>query len=244
MKSNGFPEGSGFTLMELLIALSLFSAIAGILMSSFFQFNRQANRMESMLRLGQEVRILERILRNDIQSAVYLYELMKDPQQEMDGRKSGIFGIDETLGSKDGDRLHMHVNAPSRFQRTLLAENDPEIHEVSYFIEESDEGDFQFIRREEFFVDPEITEGGRSIVHTLSYHIVSFDVKYYKGAEEEPLDEWDSSENVKAGSKNDILPSGVVVSLEIRGDDGESLTSELQVNLRPEMGTAVDWRKP
>jgi len=244
MKGNCFSSGTGFTLMELLIALSLFSAIAGILMSSFFQFNRQANRMESMLQLRQELRILERIIRNDIQSAIYLYEFMKDPQQEMDGRKSGIFGIDEMLGSKNGDRLHMHVNAPSSFQRTLPAEKDPEIHEVSYFLENTDKEHFQFKRREEFFVDPEITEGERSIVHTLSHHITSFDVKYYQGSETEPRDEWDSSENSKNSSGASILPSGVVVTLEIKGDGGESLTSELQVNLRPPMGRRIVWRKP
>ena len=200
--------------------------------------------MESMLHLRQEMRILERIIRNDIQSVVYLHEFMKDPQNEMDGRKSGIYGINETLGDKDGDILHMHVNAPSRFQRTLPAKYDPLIHEVSYYIEEVNEGDFQFKRREEFYVDPDITEGERSIIHTLSHHIISFDVKYFLGAAEDPLEEWDSSENAKSNPVKDILPSGIVITLEIRGDDGENLESELQVNLRPTMGNGVIWRKP
>jgi prepilin-type N-terminal cleavage/methylation domain-containing protein len=234
---------SGFTLMELLIALSLFSAIAGILMSSFFQFNQQSNRMASMLKLRQETRILERIIRNDIQSVVYLYEFMNYQGKDTDGRKSGILGIDEMLGEKSGDKLHLHVNAPSRFQRTLKAENDPKIHEVSYFLEEAEDGRYLFKRREEFYVDTEITEGERSIIHTLSHHIISFDVKYYMGAEEEPLDEWDSSKNAGTKPPTSALPSGVIVSLEIRGEDGETLTTDLQVNLKPQMGTGVIWRK-
>ncbi len=234
----------GFTLMELLIALSLFSAIAGILMSSFFQFNRQANRMESILKLRQELRILERIIRNDVQSVVYLHEFMKDSGQDYDNRKSGIYGIDEGTGTSSSDQIHMHVNAPSRFQRTLQTRRDPELHEVSYFLEESDGGKFQFKRREEFYIDTDITEGGRSIVHTLSHHIISFDVKYYRGNEIEPLDEWDSSVNARQNPPSDALPSGVIVSLVIRGDDGEELSSDLQVNLKPQMGTGITWREP
>ena len=65
MRFNNRSIFLGFTLMELLVTLSLFSAIMGFLMTSFFQFHQQSDRMESILKLRQETRILERILRNE-----------------------------------------------------------------------------------------------------------------------------------------------------------------------------------
>ncbi len=85
----------GFTLMELLVTLSLFSVIMGFLMSTFFQFNQQSKRMESILKLRQEIRILERIIRNDLQTVVYLTGFMTDPLNERDDRKSGETRIKE-----------------------------------------------------------------------------------------------------------------------------------------------------
>ncbi len=80
----------GLTLMELLIALSLFAAILSFLLNSFFQFQRQSERMESILRIRQETRTLERLIREDILAVVYLDEYMKDPLNEQDDRKSGV----------------------------------------------------------------------------------------------------------------------------------------------------------
>lgn len=235
-------KSRGFTLMELLIALSLFSAITGILMSSFFQFHRQTDRVESILRLRQELRILEQIIRNDLQSVVYLDAFMQESQTDPDGRKSGIFGEDKGLGDKSRDRLHLHINSYARFHRNLVREHDPELHEVSYYLEEPDPGTFLFKRREEFYLDADITDGERSIIHTLSQNVTSFDVKYFKGAETEPLDEWDSSSYATTKTAADKLPAGVVVTLEIKDKKGELLKSSVQINLRPYMGQFISWR--
>lgn len=228
--------------MELLIALSLFSAITGILMSSFFQFHRQSDRVETILNLRQELRILEQIIRNDIQSVIYLDAFMTDPQKEQDGRKSGIYGEDVIMGDKSKDRLHMHVNTYARFQRNLSREHDPEIHEVSYFLEEVETDHYRFKRREEFYIDNDITEGERSVVHTLSENITSFDVKYFKGAETEPVDEWDSSTYEKSKTPADKIPAGLVLTMELKSQNGETLKSSIQINLQPYMGQIIKWR--
>lgn len=233
----------GFTLLELLVTLSLFSAIMGFLMSTFFQFHQQSQRMESMLKLRQEVRILERIIRNDLQTVIYLTEFMKDAPNERDDRKSGILGLDEIVGEKDGDQLHMHVNNRSRFQRFLAADADPEIHEVSYFLETTNAGEgVRFKRREEFYIDDDISTGDRSITHTLSDHVVGFNVQYFRSGEDEPLNEWDSSDYKESKKSADRLPTGVLVTLELRSEEGEELASQLRINLQPDMGGKVTWR--
>lgn len=235
-------HSKGFTLMELLITLSLFSAIMGFLMSTFFQFQNQSDRYESILQLRQEIRILERIIRNDLQTIVYLDEFAKDPQQEYDGRKTGVLGEDGNMGDHDRDSIHMHINNSSKFHRGLAANLDPEIHEVSYYLEEGEEENLKFKRREEFYIDTDITEGDRSIIHTLSDHVISFDVKYYKGTSEEPEDDWDSSEYEESKKAEDKLPSGLIVTLILENEKGEQLKSEMQVNIRPNMGNGISWQ--
>lgn len=230
---------AGFTLMELLIALSLFSVIVGILISSFFQFQQQSSRMESILELRQELRILEQIIRNDLQSAIYLEEFMTmPPKEERDGRKSGIYGIDDAVGDHKTDQIHLHVKNRSRFHRNLSWEEDPRLHEVSYFLEMVDNEQFRFKRREEFYIDTDMTEGERSITHTLSTKVVSFNVEYYQHDQEETLDEWDSS----ASDIPAPMPVGLNVSLEMRNEQGEQLSSSMQINLRPYMGDFASWR--
>lgn len=228
--------------MELLITLTLFSAIMGFLMNTFFQFQRQSERMESMLKLRQEARILERIIRNDVQRAIYLDAFMADPLKEFDGRKSGIYGLDEMIGEKEADKIYLHVRNTSKFQRTLKAEEDPELHEVGYYLEDSIENELLFKRREEFYLDSDITQGEREIVHTLSRHVERFDIKYYRGQSTETVDEWDSSEFERSKKQEDKIPAGVLIKLELVGNDGEISNTEFQVNLRPHMGNDIVWR--
>ncbi len=231
----------GLTLMELLIALSLFSAIMGLLMNSFFQFQSQSDRMESILLLRQEARTLERIIREDIQSVKYLGEFMKDPLNEKDERKSGIYGINETLGEKDADIIHMHVGHVSRFYRELPFDKDPELHEVSYFLEEKEDGSKRFKRREEFYIDNDITEGDRSIIHTLSDNISSFNVLYYRGSEPEGIEEWDSSSYEVNKNVLYKVPSAIEIDMELTNKSGEILKSKMKVNLHPYMGVFATW---
>ena len=236
----GFEKG--LTLMELLIALSLFSAIMGFLMNSFFQFQRQSDRMGSMLRLRQEIRTLERIIRKDLQAIIYLENFMKDPVNEPDDRKSGVYGINETFYNNDRDIIHMHVGHTGRFYRTLPFNRNPEIHEVSYYIEEVENSKPHFIRREEFYVDNDITAGDRSIAHTLSDNVVSFDIKYYKGNFTESFEEWDSSFYQKMRDKNIRVPSSIEITMELKDESGETLTSTLHVNIHPYMGRFTGWK--
>ena len=233
---------SGFTLIELLVTLSIFAAIMGLLLSSFFQFQQQGNRLEEITSLRQEARVLERIIRMDVQSAIYLDEFMANPQDRIDQRKSGILGVNGTNAEMDADQIHLHVNNPSRFQRSIELEVDPEIHEVSYFLEEDDQQKLQLRRREEFYIDSDITEGDRSITHTLSYNVTSFNVQYFKGVEEEPEDEWDSSTYETSKDDLDKLPTGILISMELRNSAGEEVSSSTQINIKPYMGSGNSWR--
>jgi F420-0:gamma-glutamyl ligase len=66
-------------------------------------------------------------------------------------------------------------------------------------------------------------------------------VKYFKTTDEETVDQWDSSSFVSSGQTADKVPAGVIIELKIKSDDGESLTSDMQINIQPYMGQYVEW---
>ncbi|MCP4753190.1 MAG: prepilin-type N-terminal cleavage/methylation domain-containing protein [Proteobacteria bacterium] len=241
MKSYYVLKRTGFTLLELLVTLALFSAIMSLLLSSFFQFQNQTKRVDAIFQLRQEARILEKLLREDLQTAVYFQEFARKSLNAVE-RKSGIVGIDDVLNDKDGDKIYMHVNRPSLFLRTLSIDIDPEIHEVGYYLEEADDGVVRFKRREEFYIDSDITDGEENIVHTLSENVTAFNVKYYKGTESEALVEWDSSKVEDIGKKQLNIPSGMEISMELTSSRGEKLLSRFEINLHPDMGSSVIWK--
>ncbi|MBU2644189.1 prepilin-type N-terminal cleavage/methylation domain-containing protein [bacterium] len=234
---------NGFTLLELMLTLTLFAAVMGLVMNLFFQFKDQTNRFDSILDLRQESRILEHLLRQDLQSAVYLANFMKPSPDGDDGRQSGIVGVDEQIGDRAADRLHLHVNRLTRFHRGLALEKDPEIHEVSYYLEETTDNRLQFKRREQFYVDIDITEGDGSIVHALSDHVVAFDLQYYRQENPEPIEEW-GTQMIRRQMETAVgIPAGVTVTLKLQNEAGESVDTQFQINLQPEMGASIKWAK-
>ncbi len=210
-------------------------------MNVFFQFNDQSTRFGSKLDLRQEARILELLLRQDLQSAVFLNSWSKkNKEDDFDNRYSGIVGINDKNGDEDSDQIHLHVNRPARFFRGLPPEKDPEIHEVSYYLEEVDDR-YQFKRREQFYIDSDITDGDGSISHSLSENVVAFDLKYYLPKKLEPVEEW-GTEGVQREENDAVgIPAGVIVTLKLQDSSGESLETQFQINLQPNMGNGITW---
>lgn len=231
-------------MLELLITMTIFSAIMGLLMSSYFQFHQQNQRIESILSLRQELRILEKLLREDLQSVVYLDKFMSPAKRRYNtDLRSGLYAISEVGENEDEhmDVIHMHVKRRSLFLRTLPLSQDPELHEVSYYLEKNEETEkLEFKRREEFYVDTDITEGDESIIHAISERVVSFNLEFYRERVEEADDEWDST----GGNRNQTrLPAGIKVTLVMKDPKEETLESSFEINLRPKMGQTALWSK-
>ncbi len=228
-------------MLELLLTLSLFAAIMGLLMNVFFQFKDQTTRFDASLDLRQEARILEHLLRQDLQAVVYLKAFVKQFPGEEDDRRSGIVGIDEQSGEQERDRIHMHVNRPTRFFRGIPPEKDPGIHEVSYYLEVDDNNRLQFNRREQFYIDLDITDGDESIVHALSENVVGFDIKYYGKNSSDPVEEWGAPGALKQTKEASSVPAGVGVTLKLQTQGGEIFETQFQINLQPSMGGGISW---
>jgi prepilin-type N-terminal cleavage/methylation domain-containing protein len=242
--SKNTAVNKAFTLLELLITLTIFSIIMGIVLSSFFQFRKQGDKADSIFKLRQELRGLENIIRRDLESVVYLNGFTEKSRYDDAKRKSGVIGRSETVDKAEHDSIYMHIYHKSSFRRTLPPSQDPNIHEVSYFLEEIEDKDtFSLKRREEFYLDLDMLDGDEdeSITHTLSTKITSFDIQYFKQDKAETQKEWDSNSSDLGGK--DPLPVGFEVSLILMDDQKHQLKSTFQINLHPNMGPIVNWSK-
>jgi type II secretory pathway pseudopilin PulG len=232
----------GFTLLELMLTLTLFTTVMTLMLNAFFQFSDQDRRLTSLIDLRQEARILEGLIREDLQAAVFLDAYVADPLKEMEGRQSGILGENLLEAGRDTDAIHLHVNRPSRFYRTLTADRDPGLHEVSYYLEPTDDDRFSLKRRESFYIDPDIRSSAENMVFTLSTGVLSFDVRYFDGSEPEGREEWDSTRKSDGRIDHPGLPAGVQVDLVLQNPAGEEYRTVFQVNLKPDMGSFVRWK--
>lgn len=220
-------ENPGFTLLELLVTLVLFATIITLLLGSFVQLQDQDSDIAAVLKMRQEARILEKMIRRDFQATVYLTEYMRLKPVILDDRQSGIVSISNDYDNMNRDVVHMHVHKPSDFIRTLNISADPEIHEVSYFIDDMDETKLMFKRREEFYIDNNITDGDRSVVHTLSRNVIEFDLQYFREKEAGKQEEWDSESEAK--NNRNPIPTGLEVNMVFKNETGATLKSSFQI---------------
>ena len=158
----------------------------------------------------------------DITHAIYATKFTVKPQDE-DAFQSGIIGKNNSLGGFDLDSIHLHVSAPSKFFRGLGRNQDPSLHEVSWYVEEGEDGQNHLIRREEYYLDDDMTAGTRSQGHSLVQGVTNFDIKYY-GSAAKPAEEWESS-------LVNQLPLGIIVTLEMEDKAGTKVKSQFTKNL-------------
>jgi len=221
-------------MLELLVSMTLFSAIAGLLMSSFFSFQSIGTKLESKLSMRQELRNLETLIREDLSSVVYLENYAAKSAEF--SRPSGIRGMDSESQGHPQDRLDLQVHSRGRFFTSFKRSVNPELFEVSYYFGQDDQGKTGFFRRESYFIEGPIEAGGEAITHKLSSRLVEMNLTYYDqlGA---PQPAWVSAPEA-------ALPTGVDVHLGLVGESGEKFSQDFTVNIHPSMGPGVVWGKP
>ena len=142
----------------------------------------------------------------------------------------------ETGEQDEVSTIYFHTAVKSQFHPEVK-EKDPEIHEVSYKLQENiDTKAWEFIRREDFYIDSNIRKGGKSFV--LSESVTSFNLQLLEsetalaggGYKEKWTTEWDSDESMVGGcddpsiKENFCLPRAIKLTMSIKGHDGNILT--------------------
>ena len=224
----------GFSLLELLVSLSLFSAVTALLLGSFFQFEGVGSKLEQTTNLRQELRNLETLLREDLGSAVFLTRLAGAKAEQPN--PSGILGTDLQEAGADRDRIDLQIHSRGKFFNGFKMAYNPELFEVSYYFDRDEQGVLGVYRRESFFVGRPLDSGGEAIVHRLSTRLKGFNLTYYD-FENKSQPGWVSSTEAP-------LPSGVDVTLVLEGENGLTLEQKFTLNLHPSMGPGGTWGSP
>lgn len=180
---------SGFSLMELLLAVTILSIVLSMAYSILISTLQARDRIHSITDADRAASRLIAIITRDIE-ATYLYQL------------EGNFFSGKN--SKDETRLDFITNTDSLFFSNDLRSD---LCEVSYFVRPNpqESGTLQLLRREDFFLDGDPTKGGYAI--RLFDRLTDFQLTFYDD-KNVPAKSWNAKD--KGG-----LPAAVELSLRI-----------------------------
>ncbi len=208
------PKSSGFTLLEVLIAVAIMSMIVSIIYTSFFTAGENVKQAEAIRDATDLARTLEAKLSNDIANA-YLNQNMNAPAVTtiFYGKKAES---DTGLGtSSRHDSLSL--TTLTNWRRPSSKETD--LWEVGYDFKEKPDGTgWDLMRREkrELSKDTPALEGG--VEYEMTDRVVSLQLRYYDGSSW--VDEWDSRTRQR-------LPN--VVEIKLLLDDGSDYITQVDV---------------
>lgn len=190
---------SGFTLIEVLIALFIGSLIFGVLYASFFQIIKSKEIVENELELYHEARVIFSRITKDLNS-IY-------PRGNVFLGKSN-YTSDEPYfeGGLENDNSWIKFTSLSRAPSYNKSDSDQA--QISYYVEEVEDEEtklFSLLRRE----NPYIGGDEDGISYSLSDRIVLFRLDFFSGADIEIEDsyseQWNSNENLGVPMAVDII---------------------------------------
>ena len=172
----------GFSLLELLISVALLGFIMALIYGSFFQISNFTKILTSNLNSREELRLLMKIVLDDLQNVKYLKNFPASEEELASLSQTGIIA-ERKIGSVNSEKgeieefsiLNFHSAIKSSFYPEKK-DSDPEIHEIGYSLEkDSDSEAWNFLRREDFYIDNNIKEGGKTQI--ISRSVINFDVE-------------------------------------------------------------------
>ena len=195
---------TGFTLIEVLLAIFIGSTVLAVLYSSFFQIMKAKDVAESELDLYHEAGVVFSKMTEDFQSAYPRGEVFNNSLIST----SSFFS-----GTKDGDNSRVTLTSLSR--RPAANSLDSDQAEISYYLEPVPQSDLFYLIREE---NPRIGTDSGAIRYPISESLIRFNLRYMteNDSEESFVDEFNSDQT---GS----LPKVVEVTLTMRSHRGEDV---------------------
>jgi prepilin-type N-terminal cleavage/methylation domain-containing protein len=232
-----------FTLIELILAIALLGVLMALVYSAMFQVTGGGQALMQELSEDQELRLLLRMITQDLQSMRFLDNFTTPRGTSTLRRPSGLLARTIRFRGSDFSQVSFHAATRSRQYRQRPEEGDPLLHEVGYsVVEDVSAGTLSLQRREDYYLDDDIEHGG--VTAMLAGNIEAFKVECLlpptaPGQTQEVWTmDWDSMQQ----SKDSPLPIAVRVTLGQLGKSGRHLKETLVVNLRllpPDSGTST-----
>ena len=225
---HGRQAPAGFTLIELLVSLVLLGLVMTLVYGAFGQISGPALTLRDRLTEQQELRLLTRMIADDLQAAQWLDRYWNKGVQF----RTGIVADTRLEGGKDFTRISFHTARPARFFRGLDPLQDPGLHEVGYEVQPGEEsGQLVLMRREDFYVDDDLQSGGVTV--ELADHITQFRVQFLPveadpNAFETP---WEDRWDAPSRQDNSRMPVAIRLTVGRMDTAGRELTESIEFNL-------------
>jgi len=206
------PRYSAFTLIELLIALSMLVIILGAVYGTFTATVGTLPRVQAKTALELEARSILRRMTREIRGCYPGRSREQQKSSDKDARSvrlgQAVPNFFAEKNASEGEILRFVTTAGV----SALEENSVGLSAVSYLFDESEGA---LLRRQSNAISkPESTDGDEDWL-PLSGNVRSIVVEYFDG--EKWHDEWDADEK-------DGLPRAVRITLEMEGDESVSAT--------------------
>ncbi|MCH9044795.1 MAG: prepilin-type N-terminal cleavage/methylation domain-containing protein [SAR324 cluster bacterium] len=227
-RRNERGQRRGFTLVELLVSLLLLSLVLALVFGAFAQISGRAVELRDALTEQQELRLLTRIVADDLRSAQWL----KRFYDKGVGYATGIVADTVFEDGREFTRIRFHAARPARFHRSIEPEQDPGLHELAYWVRRSQDGGdtLELMRREDFYLDDDMDDGGISVVlaDRIEHFLIEFLPADAAGAVETWQTRWDAPNQTNAGR----MPGAIRLTLGRTDAAGTSLRETIEINLQ------------
>lgn len=227
-RAGGVARRPGFTLIEVMISLILLSVVFTLLYGSFFQVSSGTELLQEQLTQQQELRLLLKMLTDDLQAARFFGGFARDTKAP-----SGLVAEEEFIGSGKFSNVRFHAEMQARFYPQVEAERDPNMHEVAYRVQpsEEDRDRLVLVRREDFYLDDDMDEGGVTIVLVEDIHAFLVEFLPLARRTRETEDDWQGEWETADRPREDPMPMAVRVTVGFLDRRGKPIVETLVVNL-------------
>jgi general secretion pathway protein J len=202
----------GFTLLEILIAISIFASVLSTIFISYTGTFNVLDQTESRAKIYRMARIALERMQEDLESAYFIRGTEKFESQENPFDYTPFIGKDAEIDGRDADTLSFISTAHISFDEE---EKGSGIAGISYYVGENEKGDGFILYRSDtpqFEKAPEEGTGGLILCDGL----FSVDFTYYDG-DGKSHEEWDSKED----ELKDKFP--VMVKVELSFTDNSNI---------------------
>jgi len=215
--SRSSPRGSGFTLLELVLAIAIAAIIITTVNFAFFRSHATIEAIGEQREIYQTVRIVMDRMIKDLTCAY-----LPTDNRQMTADEISLYrfvGVNEEAGETDRDSIAFTTTTDIGFSRFSGS-----VCEVGYYLKEEDEekGSYILMRREDPTPHHGVTTAGHEL--EIAEGITGMDIVYLDGTARE-TEEWDLADRL-------TLPKQVKVTLTMgSGDDTISFSATASLPL-------------
>ena len=88
MKSEFSIGRKAFSLLELLVSITLLALVSALIYGAFFQVSNSSLKVKESLSQSQELRLLMKMVLDDLQAVQYLEHFVEDEEKSLDCDKT------------------------------------------------------------------------------------------------------------------------------------------------------------